>query len=82
MNLNDLQNIKSVENKKKIIIIFNSMTSLDRRIPFFGLNSTDGSFETNSNLILKSGNEQMLRSITEAKFVALELIKICLIFIV
>jgi len=46
-------------------------TSLLCNIPFFGLNSMEGSFETNSNLILKSGNELMLRSFNEAKFDAL-----------
>lgn len=47
-------------------------TSFDRKIPFFGLNSTDVSFETNSNFILKSGNEVTLRSANEAKFDALK----------
>lgn len=57
----------------KIKINLNKIaTSFDCNIPFFGLNSIQGSFETNSNLILKSGNERMLRSIMEAKFEALE----------
>lgn len=53
----------------------NIITSFDLSIPFFGLNSTEVSFEINSNLILKSGNDLMLRSIKEIKFNALELKK-------
>lgn len=44
-------------------------------IPFFGLNSTEGSSETNSNLILKSKNDFTLRSVTANKFDALEILK-------
>lgn len=56
-----------------IDIYFNKIaTSFDCNIPFFGLNSIQGSCETNSNLILKSGNERILRSIIEARFEALE----------
>lgn len=51
----------------------NLSTSFECSIPFFGLNSTVESFETNSNLILKSGNELMLRSVIDAKFDALKL---------
>lgn len=47
-------------------------TSFECSIPFFGLNSTVESLEINSNLILKSGNELMLRSVIDAKFDALE----------
>jgi len=46
-------------------------TSFDRSLPFFGLNSIEASFEINSNLILKSGNEPILRSIKEFRFDAL-----------
>lgn len=42
-------------------------------MPFFGLNSIEGSFETNSNLILKSGNVFILRSNIDAKFDALKI---------
>jgi len=53
-------------------MFLNLLTSFECSIPFLGLNSTVESLEINSNLILKSGNEFMLRSVIDVKFDALK----------